>query len=72
MKTLPALAFIAALVAFFFLPFDFETGLSALFGAGLATILISDYSRRLAPMRFAPMAAVTPLPRPVERFRLAA
>ena len=72
MKTLPALAFIAALVAFVLLPVNFVATVSALFGAGLAAILISDYRRGLRPLklRTAPVVALTP--QRSERFGLAA
>ena len=72
MKTIPAFAFIAALVAFVLLPVNFVATVSLLFGAGLAAILISDYSRapRLLKVRPARVAVLTP-PRS-ERFGLAA
>jgi hypothetical protein len=67
MKTIPALAFLVAFIAFLVFPFDFQTGISLLFGAGLTTMLVCDYvphARRLNPA----LAAST---RP-ERLRLAA
>jgi len=72
MKTIPAFAVIAALVAFVLLPVNFVATVSLLFGAGLAAILIADYSRgpRILRVRPAPVAAMTP---PCsERFGLAA
>lgn len=72
MKTLTALAFIAALVAFVLLPVNFVATVSVLFGAGLTAVLVSDYSRgpRLAKVRTAPVVALTPSRS--ERFGLAA
>ncbi|HUR58546.1 MAG TPA: hypothetical protein VM029_12600 [Opitutaceae bacterium] len=73
MKTLPAFAFIAALAASVLFPLNLALAGSILFGAGLLTIAISDYTRSLrplgitAPARPAPMMAA-----PAERFRLAA
>ena len=49
MKSLPALAFIAALAAFVLLPINFAVAGSILFGAGLATIAFSDYARIARP-----------------------
>jgi hypothetical protein len=43
MKT--PLFFLAALVAFFALPFDFTTAVSVLFGAALITIVVAEYRR---------------------------
>ena len=53
MKTLFASAFIAALMTFLFAPLNFETAGSLLFAAGFAAIAISDYTRRLRPLRAA-------------------
>ena len=71
MKTLPAPAFIAALVAFVVLPVNFVATVSVLFGAGLAAILVSDYRRGLRlKLRTASVVALTP--QRSERFGLAA
>ena len=72
MKTLPALAFIAALAAFILSPLNFETTVSLLFTAGFAAIVIFDYSRshRLLPVAAA-AAPAGAKPRP-ERLGLAA
>ena len=68
MKT--PLFFLAALFAFFALPLDFNIAASALFGAGLVTILVADYRRDRQLSRSARrMYAGAHLP---ERFRLAA
>ena len=70
MKTLPALAFIAALFAFLFFPLSFEVAGSVLFAAGFAAIAFYDYSRNARPLRMpAPVAAI---PSRRERFGLAA
>ncbi|MDO8543747.1 MAG: hypothetical protein Q7S40_25170 [Opitutaceae bacterium] len=45
MKSLPALAFVAALAAFVVLPLSFAVGGSILFSAGLVAIVFSDYTR---------------------------
>ena len=68
MKT--PLFFIAALTAFFALPFDFVAMASVLFGAGLVAIIYADYQRPYRPLRSPARAAV---PASVsERLRLAA
>ena len=73
MKSLPAFAFIAALVAFVLFPLNFALAGSILFGAGLLTIAISDYARSPRPLRLAAPARPAPvMAAPVERFRLAA
>ena len=73
MKTLPAFAFLAALVAFVLLPFRLETTGMMLFAAGFAAIVIGDYARahrpRLVWNASAPTVAAT---RRKERFGLAA
>ena len=71
MKTLPAFAFIAALVAFLVLPISFVVGGSILVAAGLATIVLKDYSPRPVPLRVAATTAVAASMRS-ERFGLAA
>jgi hypothetical protein len=68
MKT--PLFFIAALVAFFALPLEFTAATSILFGAGLAAILFSDYSRTRYLSRS--MARMTASVQSPERYRLAA
>jgi hypothetical protein len=50
MKALPTLALLAAFFAFLVLPLDFEIAGSALFAAGFAAIVVTDYSRRLRPL----------------------
>lgn len=65
MKT--PLFFIAALVAFFALPFDFTMMASVLFAAALATFMVADYGRGYRPLVPVPVAAQGP-----ERLRLAA
>ena len=65
MKT--PLFFIAALVAFFALPFDFTTMVSLLFGAALATVMVADYRPRYRAL--VPAAVTVPAQ---ERLRLAA
>ena len=72
MKTIPALAFIAAFVAFLLLPLNFVATGSLLFAAGLGAILVADYGHRYRPLevRLARVVAMTPQ-RP-ERFGLAA
>ena len=73
MKTLPAIAFIAALGAFFLFPLSFEIAGSALFAAGFAAIACCDYSRRSRTLDLPPVAAaVTADLRRTERFGLAA
>ncbi len=67
MKT--PLFFLAALVAFFALPFDFTMMVSALFGAGLAAIVVADYRRTYRPVGALP-ATVAPAQR--HTLRLAA
>ena len=73
MKTLPALAFIAALAAFLLFPLNFEIAGSILFAAGLATIAFCDYARSYPPLRVsaAAKAGVPAGPR-TERLGLAA
>lgn len=73
MKTLPALGFLAALVAFLIFPLRAEVTGSLLFAAGFAAIVISDYARRARPPRV-PLARVLALPTAPrrERFELAA
>ncbi|HVU34535.1 MAG TPA: hypothetical protein VHE61_13960 [Opitutaceae bacterium] len=68
MKT--PLFFIAALAAFFALPVDFTTMISAMFVTGLAAIAVADYRRqhRMPRYALAPCAAG----RSRENLRLAA
>ena len=70
MKALSALAFVAAPVAFLFLPLRFEISFSVLFVAGFSAIALTDYARLSRPLR-APAAAEVPGARK-ERFGLAA
>jgi hypothetical protein len=73
MKTLPALGFLAALVAFLIFPVSFEMSGSLLFAASFVAIAISDYARRARPLavRLAPVVAMPTASRR-ERFGLAA
>jgi hypothetical protein len=71
MKTLPALAFIAAFGAFVIFPLRFEIGISMLFAAGVAAIVFSDYARRARPLAL-PAVAAEVTARRTERFGLAA
>ena len=57
MKT--PLFFIAAIIAFFALPFDFTTMISALFCAGFAAIIFADYRRNRHSFD---LMSLTPLP----------
>jgi hypothetical protein len=71
MKTLLALASIAALSAFSLSFVSFEFATSLLVGVGLVAIVLNDYSRRVRPL----VAEVAPGGTPAqnrERFRLAA
>ncbi len=56
MKT--PLFFLAAIVAFFALPFDFTVMVSVLFAAGLAAIVIADYRRSHRAIGFTPIRVV--------------
>ncbi len=67
MKT--PLFFIAAITAFFALPFDFASMFAVLFGAGIVAITIADYRWKYRPMRAA--VACVAVARP-EHLRLAA
>ena len=67
MKTLPLIAFLAALAAFLFAPVSLEISCSLLFAAGFLGILISDYHRPVRPpatgrtlVSFAPAAPRAP------------
>jgi hypothetical protein len=73
MKTLPALGFLAALVAFLIFPLSVEVTGSLLFAAGFTAIAISDYTRRARPLAL-PLAPVVAMRAPGyrERFGLAA
>ncbi|MEO5958464.1 MAG: hypothetical protein ABIZ49_00225, partial [Opitutaceae bacterium] len=71
MKTLLALASIAASVAFVLFQFSFEISVSLLFAAGFAAIVISDYTRPVRSLVAAPAAEAVALRRK-ERFGLAA
>lgn len=46
MKTLPLIAFLAALGAFLFSPVNFEFAMSVLLTLGVASILTTDYRER--------------------------
>jgi hypothetical protein len=45
MKTIPALATIAAFVAFVLVEFSFVTSVSVLFAVGLLALTVADYTR---------------------------
>lgn len=71
MKTLLALASIAALSAFSLSFVSFEVATSLLVGVGLVAIVLNDYSRQVRPL----VTEMTPVGAPAsvrERFRLAA
>jgi len=75
MKTLPVIAFLAALAAFVFSPLSFEVAGSLLFGTGLLCMIAADYGRGAeAAVRTAPVIDLPPaVPhRPVQHFELAA
>lgn len=57
MKTLPLIAFVAALGAFLFSPMSFELSISLLLTLGIASILISDYRSRRPLVARAQVAA---------------
>lgn len=71
MKTLPALGFLAALVAFLVFPLSVEVTGSFLFVAAFMGIAISDYTRRARRLAV-PLAPVVAMPVRRERFGLAA
>jgi hypothetical protein len=72
MKKLPALGFLAALVAFLIFPLSLEVSGSLLFAASVVAIAISDYTRRARALPL-PLAPVVALPgQRRERFGLAA
>ncbi|HWA87845.1 MAG TPA: hypothetical protein VG710_16560 [Opitutus sp.] len=58
MKTLPLLAFLAALAAFLFAPITIELAGSLVFAAGLACVFVADYARRASLVRARPAAVV--------------
>ena len=68
MKTLPILAFLAALVAFVFAPITIETGGSLIFAAGLGCVFAADYTRRAILVRAQPADVVrlAPASQPIE------
>jgi hypothetical protein len=70
MKTLPAITFVGALLAFAFLPLPFELAVSLLFATGMAGIVLGDYGRSARPLSIV-AASATPTLRK-ERFGLAA
>ena len=73
MKTLPAIAFLAALVAFVLFPHKLAMISSLLFASGIISIFVGDYTRSLKPLTT--QAAVVTFPRPGRRvaaFELAA
>ncbi|HVU26061.1 MAG TPA: hypothetical protein VHE13_18155 [Opitutus sp.] len=74
MKTLPILAFLAALAAFVFAPITVELAGSLIFASGLACIFAADYSRQLTLVRARPAAVIPlePAARAARRLELAA
>lgn len=62
MKTLPSIAFLAALVAFVLSPQNLAMIGSLLFAAGFVGIFVADYTRTLKPL--AGRAAVVDFSRP--------
>jgi hypothetical protein len=71
MKTLSALALIAAFIALAVFPFVFEITASLGFAGGLIALVMSDYARSSRLVRL-PAAAALALPARTERFGLAA
>ena len=65
MKTLPAITFLAALVAFVLFPHNLALTGSLLFAACLVSIFAADYARTLKPLEV--RAAVVNFPRPTRR-----
>jgi len=73
MKNIPALLFLAALVAMLFSPLSLEVSGSLLFGAGLLAILFGDYGREFQSLEpRADIVPFTPAPRQSESFARAA
>lgn len=74
MKTLPILAFLAALAAFLFAPITIELAGSLIFGTGLACIFAADYTRtvRLVRVRPVPVVRLAAARRAARGFELAA
>jgi hypothetical protein len=73
MKTLPSIAFLAALVAFVLSPHNLAMISSLLFAAGIVSVFVADYSRTLKPLTI--RTNVVNFPRPSRRapaFELAA
>jgi hypothetical protein len=73
MKTLPAISFLAALVAFVLFPHNLAMIGSLLFAASIVSIFVADYTRTLKPLTT--RATVVNFPRPGRRaatFELAA
>ena len=64
MKTLPLVAFLAALGAFLFSPLNFEVAVSMLLTLGVASILTTDYRERR------PLVAMASVPAPTKRSAL--
>ena len=65
MKTLPALTFVAALVAFVLFPHNLALAGTLLFAACLVTIFVADCARTIKPL--AAPALVVEFPRPSRR-----
>jgi hypothetical protein len=72
MKSLPAFAILAALVAFVIFPLNFALAGSILFAVGVVTIAISDYARSPRPLTTAAARCAPVMAARAERFRLAA
>ena len=73
MKTLPIIAFLAALAAFLFAPLNIEITGSLLFAAGLLCILVEDYGQATRSLtRREPLAAFPYSARPAPAIGLAA
>ena len=65
MKTLPAISFLAALVAFVFFPHTLALSGSLLFSACLLTIFVADCARTIKPLDV--RCNMVAFPRPVRR-----
>jgi hypothetical protein len=68
MKTLPAIAFLASLVAALLLPMSFAAASTLTFAAGFVAVVLGDYAQ---PVRSSLVPAVSATTR-TEKFRLAA
>ena len=68
MKTLPAIAFLAALAAALLLPMSFAAACTLTFATGFVAVLLGDYAQ---PVSSSLVPVVSAANRP-EKFRLAA